>query len=168
MITELRFLEPVTIFVLVLIIARYLWRDPTSKAATRPNWLKELIPAAIAGVLGWAILRIVEHFLSVRFLAGGPVENAIAELSSWTALIYFAAMVAGMLAQTIWQALQQRKVKSAPVFDKWEFVKPALVAPIVFIAVYHNIAQAQTTVVMLLFSFQNGFFWQTVLRTNRQ
>jgi hypothetical protein len=167
MLVELRFLVPATIFLLVLVVAHYVWGESTAKATSRPHWVKELMPAAVAGLLGWAGLWLVERLLSVHFLAGGPEENVAAEASSWAALAYFIAMVVGMLAQTIWHALQQRQANSTPVFDKWEFVKPALVAPIVFIAVYQNISQVHFTVVMLLFSFQNGFFWQTVLRSNR-
>lgn len=129
MIDELRFLIPVAIFLLVLIISPYVWGEPTTGAASRSHWVRELVPAAVAGLLGWLGLWLVERLHSVRFLAGGAEENAIAEASSWTALAYFVAMVTGMFAQTIWHALQKRKANNAPVFDKWEFVKPALVAP---------------------------------------
>ena len=167
MIDTFSFLVPVTVFLLVLVLARYVWRDSIADATRGPNWLREVVPAAIAGSLTWVSLWLVEHLLSVRFLAGGPAENPAAEAPGWAAPAYFVAMVAGMLAQTIWHSLQSRKPNSAPVFDKWEFVKPALVAPIVFIAVYNGISHAELTLAMALFSFQNGFFWQTVLRTTR-
>jgi hypothetical protein len=39
------------------------------------------------------------------------------------------------------------------------------VAPIVFIAVYQTISDPEFKVMTLLFAFQNGFFWQTVLKS---
>jgi uncharacterized membrane protein YedE/YeeE len=114
--------------------------------------------------LAWLILWGIELLLGAQFLAGGPEENAAAEASRWSALAYFAAMVVGMISQTLWQALQDRQPHAAPKIDKWEFVKPALVAPIVFVAVYQNITQTSVSIAMLLFSFQNGFFWQAVLK----
>ncbi|WP_298257289.1 hypothetical protein [Bradyrhizobium sp.] len=166
MIGMLHYAIPASIFVIVLILLRYLWRDRDPDDASA--WLKQLVPAAIAALLSWFALRFVENLLAVHFLAGGPRENAVAETASWTSLVYFVAMVVGMIAQSIWHALQNRKPNKPPIFDKWEFVKPALVAPIVFIAVYRNILEPQVSMVMLLFSFQNGFFWQTVLRTSKR
>jgi hypothetical protein len=166
MIGILHYVVPASIFAFVLILTRYLWSDNAPDDAS--SWLKQVVPAAIAALLGWLALRLVERLLAVHFLAGGPQENAIAETASWTSLVYFVAMVVGMIAQSIWHALQNRKPNKPPIFDKWEFVKPALVAPIVFIAVYRNISEPQISIVMLLFSFQNGFFWQTVLRTSKR
>ena len=166
MIAELRFIVPAAIFILVLILARVLWPEPALQGSQSP-WLFQLALAALAGLLGWVALWAAEHFLAIHFLAGGPKESPAAESSWWTSLAYFIAMVLGMMAQAIWHAIDKRTAGKPPVFDKWEFVKPALVAPIVFIAVYNNVTQAQITVVMLLFSFQNGFFWQTVLRKQK-
>lgn len=166
MTTDLRFLVPAAIAILVLILARFVWRDPVPEGSPSP-WFLQLALAAFAGLLGSAALWVAEHFLAIHFLAGGPRESAAAESSWWTSLAYFIAMILGMMAQAIWYAIDKRTASKPPVFDKWEFVKPALVAPIVFIAVYNNVTQTQITVVMLLFSFQNGFFWQTVLRKQK-
>jgi hypothetical protein len=164
LIAELSFLVPGAVFLFVLVVMRFLWpNDSTDTLGGRP-WVRVLLPAAAAGVLAWFTLWFVEHVLAVRFLAGGPAQNPVAEASRWTALAYFAAMVLGMTAQTVWHALGQQRARRPISLDKWEFVKPALVAPIVFLAVYQNISQPDITIVMLIFSFQNGFFWQTVLR----
>jgi hypothetical protein len=160
---EFRYLLPVAIFLTVLSIAHYLFRS-TPGSIPESAWLKELLPAAAAGLLGYFGLLGAEHLLSIHFLSHNPVENPIAEASPWAGLAYFVTMVIGMLAQTLWQAIQRRRGRQPPTFDRWEFIKPALVAPIVFLAVYHNISDPKISTVMLLFSFQNGFFWQTVLR----
>ena len=151
---DLHYLLPGAGFLLVLLIASF-WRSGLSRIFT-------LLVAAFVGFLVWCALLLVERLLSVHFLTQ---EGAPAETSPWTALSYFVAMVAGMLAQTVWDALQKRQPNQAPTFDKWEFVKPGLVAPIVFIAVYQTISDPAFKVMTLLFAFQNGFFWQTVLKS---
>lgn len=164
MFADVRFLVPAGVFLVVLVISRWTWNDAADGA---PSWRLPVGIAAASGCLALAALWVAEHFLAVHFLAGGPRENEAAESSWGASLAYFVAMALGMVAQAVWHALERRTAKSPPVLDKWEFVKPALVAPIVFISVYNNIAQSQITIVMLLFSFQNGFFWQTVLRKQR-
>jgi hypothetical protein len=153
---DLLYLLPGAGFLLVLLIASF-WQSGLSKLFT-------LIGAAFVGFLVWCVLLLVERLLSVQFLVQ---EGALAERSPWTSLVYFAAMVAGMLAQTVWDALHKRQPNQAPTFDKWEFVKPGLVAPIVFIAVYQTISDPAFKVMTLLFAFQNGFFWQTVLKSRQ-
>jgi hypothetical protein len=161
--TSILFLFPAGIFLLALLLGRLARRGPNGNS-TQDAWFKEFLPAVLAAVLAFLGLLFVDHFVSLHFLAHGPEENSTAESSPWTSLIYFAAMVLGMVAQVIFRSIQQRRGRQAPTIDKWEFVKPALVAPIVFITVYHNITTVHITAIMLLFSFQNGFFWQTVLR----
>ena len=119
MIGMLHYAIPASIFAIVLFVARYLWRSDDDGW----SWLKQLVPAAIAALLGWLALRLVENLLAVHFLAGGPEENAVAEGARWTSLVYFVAMVVGMISQSIWHALQIRKANKPPFFDKWEFVK---------------------------------------------
>jgi hypothetical protein len=150
------------VFLVALLAGRYIGRRDSSDA-NQGLWVRGLIPAAIAGILSCIGLWLIAPFLPLQFLTA-PNENAAAESSIWTSLSYFVTMVLGMMAQTLWQAIKQRKKHQPPTLDKWEFVKPALVAPIVFVAVYHNISESHVTAIMLLFSFQNGFFWQTVLR----
>ena len=151
---DLHYLLPGAGFLLVLLIASF-WRSGLSRIFT-------LLGAAFVGFLVWCALLLVERLLSVHFLTQ---EGAPAETSPWTALSYFVAMVAGMLAQTVWDALQKRQPNQAPTFDKWEFVKPGLVAPIVFIAVYQHDQRPRVQGHDAAFAFQNGFFWQTVLKS---
>ena len=160
MILDLYYVLSAAAFIVVLLIMLMIGRPSV------PRFV-DFIVATLAAFLVWCALIGAEKFLSVHFLAGGP-ENKALETPPWVALCYFASMVVGMLAQTIWLALQQRAAGAAPTFDKWEFVKPALVAPIVFIAAYHTITDANFKTMTLLFSFQNGFFWQTVLRSQQQ
>jgi hypothetical protein len=148
---DLYYVLPGAAFIVVLVIMLMIGRTSV------PRFF-DFIVATLAALLVWCALIAAEKFLSVHFLAGGP-ENKALETRPWVALCYFVSMVVGMLAQTIWLALQQRAPGVPPTFDKGGFVKPALVAPIVFIAVYQTISDVNFN------SFQNGFFWQTVLRS---
>lgn len=82
----------------------------------------------------------------------------------------FAAMLLGMAAKYLWEAIERRrdKIKNSKQegsrisldFDFWDFVQPVLVSAIVFSAVLT--ANRQISFDAVLFSFQNGFFWQSV------
>ena len=49
------------------------------------------------------------------------------------------------------------------VMNSTAFLMAIIVSPIVFFAIYNSTAQVPDNIVALLLSFQNGFFWQTVL-----
>ncbi|MCA2757927.1 hypothetical protein [Microcystis sp. M015S2] len=73
----------------------------------------------------------------------------------------FVFMLAGMFARTLWDAIHSR-VGVAPVhLDVWKLVLPTLISPIIFLVVW-NFSKGQYDILTFTFSFQNGFFWQTV------
>jgi hypothetical protein len=45
----------------------------------------------------------------------------------------------------------------------WQFIKPFLVSPMIFGAVYAMIPETTSALLLLIFAYQNGFFWHTVL-----
>jgi hypothetical protein len=77
----------------------------------------------------------------------------------WEVALYF-AMVVGMAAKYFYDAIGKG---NTPVIEKWQVVKPLLVSPIVFGAIYGTMDESTSSLLLLIFSFQNGFFWQTVL-----
>jgi hypothetical protein len=91
--------------------------------------------------------------------------------SPWKELILFGSMVAGMMSKYLWDLIEVRRslrlkrgleVKVPIGFDIWECIQPLLVAGIVFTTV---LSTAKTlTFPLILLSYQNGFFWQTILR----
>jgi hypothetical protein len=82
----------------------------------------------------------------------------------------FVAMVLGMGSKYLWGLIENRKAKMAknpdaikkpPLgFDIWEFIQPLLVSGLVFSGV--SIGHPKLEWTTLLFSYQNGFFWQTM------
>lgn len=126
-----------------------------------------LIPGLLAAALAWFGERLIESRIegsagSIHFLLRGSTTPG-QSLIPWVGLVYFCAMVAGMFAHTTWDAISKRRSRKPPVFDKWLYLRPALVAPIIFIAVLKLVGGSNFDFAALLLSFQNGFFWQTVL-----
>ena len=98
------------------------------------------------------------------------------DLSPWRDLLLFTALLAGMAARSMTEAIERRRlvIEAARVsgkkvhnprlkLDPWEFSYPLFVSVVVFEGVRQATGNASTLTALLL-SFQNGFFWQTILR----
>lgn len=92
--------------------------------------------------------------------------------SPWKELLLLVALLFGMIAKYLWELIEIRRKKNAErkpgvekyglEFDFWDFVQPMLFAGVVFSVVLQSAEDVKLTT--LLFSFQNGFFWQAVFR----
>ena len=71
---------------------------------------------------------------------------------------YFVATVAGILFKSLWDS------SSLKALFKFSNVKPILIAPIVFYGVYATVNTLSDNLLAVLIAFQNGFFWQSILR----
>jgi len=101
----------------------------------------------------------------------GP-EIPVWQRSPFRELLLFAAMLLGMSSKYVWDLIEVRRTinlsrkpdqpKVGLEFDFWDFVQPLLVAALVFAAVLA--ATSESNAPSFLFSFQNGFFWQAVLK----
>jgi hypothetical protein len=87
-------------------------------------------------------------------------------------LALFVAMLCGMVAKYLYDRIEERRLKNETrmahepkygiQFDFWDFIQPVFVSASIFILV---IGQKQKRIpfdLLALFSFQNGFFWQTI------
>jgi uncharacterized membrane protein len=126
----------------------------TASASVKP-YLMVMTAGVAVSIISW----LVFHFFWPRLY---PRVEGQENAPWWVGLSYFGAMLVGMAAHTAFYSIRSRRRGRAPVFDPWAFVEPALVAPIIFLAVRGFIPDEQFTFEALLFSFQNGFFWQTV------
>ncbi len=69
----------------------------------------------------------------------------------------YTAMILGMAAKAVFDHLTRGKIL------EWkDFLIPFLVSPMVFSAVFKIVKDSNETILMLIFGFQNGFFWQDV------
>ena len=87
--------------------------------------------------------------------------NRFDEVSWFDILLYF-IMLLGMASKYIFDKIGDKKRKKLR-FNKFQFFKPFLVSPIIFGSVYSQIPENASLVLLLVFSYQNGFFWQTIL-----
>jgi hypothetical protein len=72
----------------------------------------------------------------------------------------YVSMIAGMAAKALFDHL------SRGTSLEWKnFLLPLLVSPMVYVIVFKIVKESNETVLMLIFGFQNGFFWQDVFRS---
>jgi len=89
---------------------------------------------------------------------GTPIFNAI----PWVETGLYFSMLAGMAAKYCYDWIGEGG-KRRKKFDKWQLAKPMFVSPIIFGMIYGTVDQKTSVMLLLIFSFQNGFFWQTIL-----
>ena len=110
-------------------------------------------------LLGGLILYIAIDLMAKPDVIKKGSASWMAEIPWFEIGLYF-VMLAGMAAKYFYDAIgESNKIH----FQKWQFIKPIFVSPIVFGLIYGGLAKETSIVVLLIFSFQNGFFWQTVL-----
>jgi hypothetical protein len=89
--------------------------------------------------------------------------------SPYKEAILFALMLAGMASRTLSLAIEQSRQSDGSRrvnVDLWDFVYPFLVAFITFGAVMAQIGSTELSLTNLVFAFQNGFFWQTIMKSS--
>lgn len=133
----------------------------------RPEWSKKAQIIFILAVIAVGLVL----FVGADFLFFWPqdvthrgVFSFLAQIP-WLEISLYLLMLAGMAAKYLFDAIggQGRK----PKFNKWQLFRPMLISPIVFGVIYGNIGESTPLLLNLIFAFQNGFFWQTVLNINQ-
>jgi hypothetical protein len=122
-----------------------------------------LVVTAIAFSIGWLLWPNVV----LR-----STQPSLWDRSPWKELLLFLTMLAGMSARYLWELIETRRARNAAReagepkhgldFDWWDFLQPLCISVIVFALVLQGVQDLGPA--SLLFSFQNGFFWQTVFR----
>ena len=74
-------------------------------------------------------------------------------------ICYFFLTVLGILFKSIWESSSIRAVFA------FKNLKPVLIAPIVFYGVYATVNTLSDSILASLIAFQNGFFWQSILKS---
>jgi hypothetical protein len=116
-------------------------------------------------------LGITVLYLSPHAIARGENANSIWKQPAIVDSILFIAMVVGMAFRYLWDLIEVRRAALHPGsshqpvhlnFDWLDFLQPLLVAGIVFAVVIGTAKDLSPTTI--LFSYQNGFFWQSILK----
>jgi hypothetical protein len=127
----------------------------------RPEWSnKRQIGFVLASIVGGLVLFLcVEFFREPDFTSRG-VSSFLAQIP-WLEISCYFVMLVGMASKYLFDAIGEGGRR--PRVNKWQLFRPMLVSPIVFGAVYGSIGEDTALLLNLIFAFQNGFFWQTVL-----
>jgi len=128
--------------------------------AVRPGWSKKAqIVFILAAIAGGLVLFLCADFLRAQDITQRGISTFWVQIP-WLEISLYFVMLVGMAAKYFFEAIGEgNKIE----FQKWHLFKPMLVSPIVFGVVYGSIGESTPLLLNLIFAFQNGFFWQTVL-----
>lgn len=127
----------------------------------RPNWshIRQISFVIVLLFVGMTVYFIIDSGSRSSNLNKG--SSQVFMQLPWLEIGLYLVMLAGMVAKYIFDAIgNENKI----VFQKWQFIKPLLVSPIVFGFIYSNLGEQSSPLLLLVFSFQNGFFWHSVLK----
>ncbi|UCH94863.1 MAG: hypothetical protein JSV88_32040 [Candidatus Aminicenantes bacterium] len=121
---------------------------------------KQIIFVCSITILG-ALLYIFIDIFILQSRNGITKGNFFAKIP-WLEIGLYFIMLLGMVSKYLFDAIGEKKRKKIK-FNKWQFIKPFLVSPMIFAAVYAMIPETTSALLLLIFAYQNGFFWHTVL-----
>jgi hypothetical protein len=127
----------------------------------RAGWSRsrQILFILIGIIAGLVVYLVIDIGLGPGTIQKGPA--AMFGQIPWLEISLYFIMLLGMAAKFLFDAIGHRKTVT---FNKWQLLKPVLVSPMVFAAIYSSIGKDGPSVLLLIFSFQNGFFWQSVLK----
>jgi len=87
-------------------------------------------------------------------------------------------MISGMYGHQLYMNIQKIKAAGSDIIESFpklfkdslrgiSFIESLLVSLIVFLGVLKVISGIESLLMVILFSFQNGFFWQTMFSANK-
>jgi hypothetical protein len=111
-------------------------------------------------ILGALLYALIDIFVlqSRNNITKGDIFAKI----PWLEIGLYFIMLLGMASKYLYDAIGEKNRKKIK-FNKWQFLKPFFVSPMIFAAVYSTIPESTSTFLLLIFAYQNGFFWHTVL-----
>jgi len=130
---------------------------------TRISWFWRFCAVLAITAVTWFAFYVLE--VTVRAPNAPWYED-----TPWKQIIALSLTILGMAAKYLHDVIVERRhSKSAgssppPLnIDVWEFILPFLVSFIVFGSFWNAQGDQTIDVMWLVISFQNGFFWQTVI-----
>ncbi len=121
--------------------------------------------SGVAGLI--ALLAFFVWVLEVPLRAAGQPWYETPPYKQGVALGF---MVLGMAGKYLFDVIEARRQKKAQghtnpklEFDRWDFFQPFIISFMVFGAFWNVHGHEALSISCLVISFQNGFFWQTIL-----
>jgi len=118
-----------------------------------------ILAVLLVGLLG---------YLAVEFLVlkdGSVISKGAGEILAnlpWQDLGMFFSMLVGMASKYLFDVIGEKNRRRI-AFNKWQFLKPFLVSPIIFGTILTQVPEKMPVFTLLILSYQNGFFWHTLL-----
>lgn len=126
----------------------------------------------------WSLKRQVSFILSALFLVLiifwgidfmlenssiiEKTDSSVWDKIPWFDIILYFTMIMGMAAKYFYDVIGVSRRKKI-IIRKWQLIRPFFISPLVFGALYSYLDQTSSEMLLLIFAFQNGFFWQTIL-----
>jgi hypothetical protein len=94
-----------------------------------------------------------------------PVPPSTSEIfkSILKVSLIYCAMLLGMISDWILKSIGNKKRIKDVSFSVLELIRPLLVSPMVFLAIWSLLKDQPFGVVHFIVAYQNGFFWQSIL-----
>jgi len=121
---------------------------------------RQIIFVCLVIFLGALVYVLIDVFILQS--GNGITKGDFFDRIPWLEIALYFIMLMGMASKYLFDAIgdkKRRKIK----FNKWQFIKPFLISPMIFGVVYSTIPETTSTFLLLIFAYQNGFFWHTVL-----
>jgi hypothetical protein len=121
---------------------------------------KQIIFVCSIIILGALIYVLIDIFILQS--RNGITKGDFFAKIPWLEIGLYFIMLLGMASKYLFDAIGEKKRKKIK-FNKWQFIKPFLVSPMIFAAVYSMTPETTSAFLLLIFAYQNGFFWHTFL-----
>ncbi|MCU0285579.1 MAG: hypothetical protein MUF15_04180 [Acidobacteria bacterium] len=119
-------------------------------------FILSILAVGLFGYLAVDILLLEDRTVIPK----GAVE--ILAQMPWKDMGMFFAMLLGMASKYLFDLIGEKNRRRI-TFNKWQFLKPFLVSPIIFGAILSQVPENISAFMLFLISYQNGFFWHTLL-----
>jgi hypothetical protein len=118
-----------------------------------------ILAVLLVGLLGYLAVDILvlEDGTVISKGAGEILANL-----PWQDLGMFFSMLVGMASKYLFDVIGEKNRRRI-AFNKWQFLKPFLVSPIIFVTILSQVPGNIPAFMLFIISYQNGFFWHTLL-----
>jgi len=108
------------------------------------------------------IIVIFLIIISISFIlqTNNLVSKGNDTINNFENFYLFLSMILGMISHYFFHEFEKVRFK----FNFKKMIRPLFISPIIFSSIYYISNESrEITLLLYLFSFQNGFFWQTIL-----
>ncbi len=118
-----------------------------------------ILSVLLVGMLGYLAVDIL--VLKDGTVISKGAGEILANLP-WEDIGMFFSMLVGIASKYLFDLIGEKRRRRL-AFNKWQFLRPFLVSPIIFLAILSQVPENIPAHMLFIISYQNGFFWQTLL-----